>query len=167
MISRESTFGCSSWMPSMALEMASSPSFLNGMVTTATVRMPRSLAILAMTGEAPVPVPPPMPAVMKTILVSGVRSFSAMMSWDSMAAFRPSVGFVPAPRPSPSWILIGTLLFSRACRSVLQTMKLQPWTFWLYMYVTALQPPPPTPMTLIGETSGIQSVGVTMLSISI
>ena len=38
-------------------------------VTIATVSSPISLASLAMTGDAPVPVPPPMPAVMKSMRV--------------------------------------------------------------------------------------------------
>ena len=46
---------------------ASSPSNLKGLVTTATVRAPSSLARLAMTGAAPVPVPPPRPVVTKTM----------------------------------------------------------------------------------------------------
>ena len=45
------------------------PSVLKGIVTMATVRMPNSRAALAITGAAPVPVPPPIPAVMNTILV--------------------------------------------------------------------------------------------------
>ena len=36
-----------------------------GVVTTPTVRMPASRAMSAIVGAAPVPVPPPMPAVMK------------------------------------------------------------------------------------------------------
>ena len=43
------------------------PSKWKGLVTTPTVRMPISRAICAMTGAAPVPVPPPMPAVTKHI----------------------------------------------------------------------------------------------------
>ena len=43
------------------------PSIAKGLVTTATVRMPSSLATCATTGAAPVPVPPPMPAVMNTM----------------------------------------------------------------------------------------------------
>ena len=39
-------------------------------VTTPTVNAPAVLAILAMIGDAPVPVPPPMPAVMKTMSAS-------------------------------------------------------------------------------------------------
>ena len=44
------------------------PSKWKGLVTTPTVRMPCSRAARAMTGAAPVPVPPPMPAVMNTML---------------------------------------------------------------------------------------------------
>ena len=134
MISRLSTFFSSSRMPSIALDCDSLPSFLKGMVTTATVRMPRSLAILAMTGEAPVPVPPPMPAVMKSISVPLSSTLRAISSWASRAALRPSVGSVPAPRPlAPIWIFTGTSLLKSAWESVLQTMKLHPLIFWLYM----------------------------------
>ena len=41
------------------------PSNLNGLVTTAIVSAPSSLARLAITGAAPVPVPPPSPVVTK------------------------------------------------------------------------------------------------------
>ena len=111
MMRRLSTFFSSSWMPSTALDWDSLPSFLNGMVTTATVRMPRSFAILAMTGEAPVPVPPPMPAVIKSISVPLSSTLAAISSCDSRAALRPSTGSVPAPRPlEPIWIFVGTSL---------------------------------------------------------
>ena len=43
------------------------PSNWNGLVTTPTVRMPSSFATREITGDAPVPVPPPMPAVTNTI----------------------------------------------------------------------------------------------------
>ena len=123
----------SSWMPSTALARKSSPSCLNGMVTTPTVSMPFSLAILAMTGDAPVPVPPPIPAVMKSIWVPVSITLARISSWDSSAALRPLMGLVPAPRPSPSCILQGTLLLLSAWLSVLQTMKLQPSMCWLYI----------------------------------
>ena len=45
------------------------PSKVNGLVTTATVKIPAARAARAMTGAAPVPVPPPMPAVTKHICV--------------------------------------------------------------------------------------------------
>ena len=45
----------------------------NGIVTIPIVSMPRSLATRAITGAAPVPVPPPIPAVMKTILVPSLK----------------------------------------------------------------------------------------------
>ena len=44
------------------------PSKLKGYVTTPTVRMPLSLESCATTGAAPVPVPPPIPAVMNTCM---------------------------------------------------------------------------------------------------
>ena len=57
-----------SWaMPSSARRRRRGPSKLNGLVTTPTVRAFISRAISAMRGAAPVPVPPPIPAVMNTI----------------------------------------------------------------------------------------------------
>ncbi len=68
-ISRESTCSRRFLIPSTACEKRSLPSTDSGEVTIATVRIPCSLAIFAITGEAPVPVPPPIPAVIKSILV--------------------------------------------------------------------------------------------------
>ena len=88
--------------------MVSEPflSFLKGSVTTPTVRMPFFLDILATTGAAPVPVPPPIPAVMKSIWVPS-SAFSVISSAASKAAFLPLTGSVPAPS-SPMRIFIGT-----------------------------------------------------------
>ena len=58
---------CFSWSMPTAATFWRLPSNANGLVTTATVRMPISRAICAMTGAAPVPVPPPMPAVTKSM----------------------------------------------------------------------------------------------------
>ena len=69
MMTRESTFWRSSSMPCSAWVMRRRPSKPKGLVTTPTVRMPASRAISATTGAAPVPVPPPMPAVMNTMSV--------------------------------------------------------------------------------------------------
>ena len=52
---------------------------------------------LAMIGEAPVPVPPPMPAVMK--IMSAPRTISPSVSALSSAARSPISGRPPAPRP--------------------------------------------------------------------
>ena len=65
-----------------------------------------SRAALAMTGAAPVPVPPPMPAAMKHMCApSSARSISSSVS---SAAARPISGREPAPRPwvilRPSWM---------------------------------------------------------------
>ena len=61
-------------MPSSAARRRRLPSKSNGLVTTPTVSAPALLASLAITGDAPVPVPPPMPAVMKTMSVSRMIS---------------------------------------------------------------------------------------------
>ena len=88
------------------------------MVIIPTVKIPISLAAWAIIGAAPVPVPPPIPAVMKTIWVSFFR-ISLISSMFSIAAFLPTSGIAPAPRPfvklAPSAILVGTGLASKAC----------------------------------------------------
>src|SRR3954464_11366986 len=67
--------------------------------------MPRSREHLAMIGAAPVPVPPPMPAVMNTMWApSRCSPISGMLS---SAALMPTSGCAPAPRPCgpapPAW----------------------------------------------------------------
>ena len=51
-----------------------------------------------MIGAAPVPVPPPIPAVMNNIFVL-TPSTSIISSMASIAAFFPTSGFDPAPSP--------------------------------------------------------------------
>jgi len=84
MVISESTYCFSSVIPSSATDMRFLPSNGNGLVTTATVRIPNSLATWATMGAPPVPVPPPMPAVMNTM--SAPSSSSAIRSRSSMAA---------------------------------------------------------------------------------
>ena len=85
-------------MPSCAWRERCEPSNSNGRVTTPTVSAPISfLAISAITGAAPVPVPPPSPAVTNTM--SAPLSASLMSSRDSAAAPWPICGLAPAPRP--------------------------------------------------------------------
>ena len=90
---------------------------MKGIVTIPTVRIPKSLAALAMIGAAPVPVPPPIPAVTKTMVVFFVNIFMTSSRF-STAAFLPTSGIAPAPLPSvsvaPSCILSGTGLWSKA-----------------------------------------------------
>src|SRR5487761_221165 len=127
------------------------PSNANGFVTTATVRAPSSLARFATTGAAPLPVPPPNPAVTNTM--SAPSSASRILSVSSSAALRPISGFAPAPSPLvsfvPSWSLSGACDILSACKSVLAATNSTPSTLARIMRFTALQPPPPTPMTLI------------------
>ena len=62
-----STHSRSAARPRSACASRFLPSNLNGLVTTAIVSAPSSLARLAMTGAAPVPVPPPSPVVTNTM----------------------------------------------------------------------------------------------------
>ena len=106
------------------------------MVTIPTVRISISFAIFAIIGAAPVPVPPPIPAVIKTILVWVDRRF-LISSKLSLAAIAPTSGLAPAPRPSvkvaPNWILIGTGLSFNACASVFEITKSTPLIPFLNM----------------------------------
>jgi hypothetical protein len=58
-----STFFLNSSIPLCATCALTAPSKENGFVTTAIVNAPSSLATAATIGAAPVPVPPPSPAV--------------------------------------------------------------------------------------------------------
>ena len=104
------------------------PSNLNGLVTTATVRAPISLAIDAITGAAPVPVPPPIPAVIN--IISAPTSNSSIAALSLSAAFLPISGFAPAPRPFvkpfPSFNVIAPFASDRAWVSVLAQIKSTP-----------------------------------------
>ena len=62
-----STFSLSLLIPVSACSARRRPSNANGRVTMPTVNAPSLRAISAMIGAAPVPVPPPSPAVMKTM----------------------------------------------------------------------------------------------------
>ena len=105
-------------------------------------------------GAAPVPVPPPIPAVMKTISVPS--STWEMRALDSSADFWPMSGLEPAPIPpvsfSPIWTLFLHLDFSRSCLSVLTATNSTPLTSDAIMRLITLLPAPPTPMTLILTT---------------
>ena len=96
---RESTLFLSFSKPKSACSSLLFPSKLKGTVTIPTVRIPMSFATFAITGAAPVPVPPPIPAVMKTIFV--FCPIEALISSIlSIAAFSPTSGSAPAPKPS-------------------------------------------------------------------
>ena len=105
-----STWDLSRWMPSSAARALRMPSNEKGRVTTPTVSAPVSLAISAITGAAPVPVPPPMPAA--TNIMSESRTASYSSSLLSSADLIPRSGLPPTPLPPVSWspmrILSGT-----------------------------------------------------------
>src|SRR5208282_5538932 len=136
------------------------PSKENGLVTTATAREPSSLASEATTGAAPEPVPPPRPAVMNTM--SAPSSASMIFSVSSSAALRPMSGLAPAPRPLVSFAPICSFTCAAeswsACWSVFAAINSTPSTFARIMRLTALDPPPPTPITLILAASAWSSL---------
>ena len=100
-ITRVSTFFLSSATPFSALAILFLPSKRKGLVTTPTVSLPMSFAIAATLGAAPVPVPPPMPAV-TNIISASLKAFD-ISSFVSSTLFSPTSGFPPAPRPLVSF----------------------------------------------------------------
>ena len=156
-------------MPCSASPILRLPSKEKGLVTMPTVRMPRSCATSATTGAAPVPVPPPMPAVIKTIW-EPLRAF-AISSLLSSAARWPISGSAPAPRPlvslEPSCTLTEAWFLASACWSVFIAMNSTPCRPSLTMRFTALPPPPPTPITLIVVTfSSSSSSSINAITLS-
>ncbi len=146
-----STLSLSFWMPCSACTERRRPSKENGRVTTPMVSAPMPLAISAMTGAAPVPVPPPLPAVMNTMSVPFTIS-SISSRWASDAV-RPTSGSLPAPSPRvvslPMSSFMSASLMRSACASVLTATNSTPFRPASIIRLTALTPPPPTPMTLI------------------
>ena len=150
MISVSTTF-CSASTPASACFMRLPPSNWNGLVTTPTVKTPSSRAACAMIGAAPVPVPPPIPAVIKHMCAPA--RWSTICSMLSSAAAEPTDGRAPAPRPSvtfrPIWIFDADFDCCRACASVFATTNSTPSSSFSIMLLTALPPAPPTPNTVI------------------
>ena len=93
-----STRGFNWRMPSCACCNRLGPSNAKGVVTIPTVRIPISLQICAIMGAPPVPVPPPIPTVMKAILVF-TSKILLISSKDSSVAIFPISGLAPAPSP--------------------------------------------------------------------
>ena len=125
----ESTYFFISSKPSSACILRRLPSKEKGVVTIPTTKISNSFAAFAIIGLAPVPVPPPIPAVINNILVLA-PNISLISSIFSIAEFLPTSGIEPAPIPSvrlaPNCTLFGMGLSSNACASVLQIMKSTP-----------------------------------------
>mmetsp|Transcript_16603 Transcript_16603/g.40561 ORF Transcript_16603/g.40561 Transcript_16603/m.40561 type:complete len:300 (+) Transcript_16603:776-1675(+) len=136
------------------------PSKPKGFVTTPTVKHPISFATSATTGAAPDPVPPPIPAVTKTR--SPAETASPIKSRLSSAAFLPISGLPPAPKPlvnfAPILQVFGARDLDKACASVFIDQNSTPSTQPTIL-LTALPPPPPTPITLIKQGEAPPSVG--------
>mmetsp|Transcript_23943 Transcript_23943/g.57765 ORF Transcript_23943/g.57765 Transcript_23943/m.57765 type:complete len:282 (+) Transcript_23943:432-1277(+) len=163
-----STLSRSRSMASVACRMRRRPSNAKGLVTMPTVSAPLSLLTSATTGAAPLPVPPPMPLVMKQR--SAPETMAEISSRDSSAARRPISGSPPAPRPrvtaEPMLRVDAPLDLERprACASVLMAQNSTPPIRVSSIRSTALLPPPPTPNTLIthglNPPSGINAVAL-------
>jgi hypothetical protein len=151
MTMRVSTSSRSSSMPVSAEMARRRPSKPNGRVTTPMVSAPIDRAIRATTGAPPVPVPPPSPAVTKTM--SAPRRTSSISSAWSSAALLPTSGLAPAPRPRvssrPTSSLTSASDMSRAWASVLIAMNSTPLRPTSIIRLTAFTPPPPMPTTLM------------------
>ncbi len=126
------------------------PSNVKGRVTTPTVSAPSERAMRATTGAPPVPVPPPSPAVTKTM--SAPRSTSSISSaWPRRPSCRPRGRGPSRPRVSsrPTSSLTSALGMRSAWASVLMAMNSTPLRPTTIIRLTAFTPPPPMPTTLI------------------
>ena len=140
-----STFSLKLLIPVAALFFFNGPSKLNGFVTMATVKIPIAFATSAIIGDAPVPVPPPIPAVMNNISVPSNTSF--IFSSDSFAAILPFSGSAPAPIPRPKSTFTGAWDLSKSCWSVLIAIKSTLVILLSIISFIAFPPAPPTPTT--------------------
>src|SRR3974390_3432901 len=99
-------------------------------------------------------------------IMSGPSSASMIVSVSSSAALRPISGFAPAPNPlvslAPNCNFAGACDSFSACKSVFAAMNSTPSTLARIIRLTALQPPPPTPMTLsfAGESSSLKLIRI-------
>src|SRR6267143_648894 len=137
--------------PASAFSIRIRPSDLNGIVTTPIVRAPSSFAIRATYWAEPVPVPPPMPAVMNTTWEP--RRNSRISSSFSWAACSPTSGRAPAPRPFvrrlPIRIFFGACTDRRCFASVFTAQSWAPVMPASLHRLTVFDPPPPQPTILI------------------
>ena len=147
----ESTQAFNSSIPFSACCIRLLPSNENGLDTTAIVNIPISFATSATIGAAPVPVPPPIPAVMNTI--SAPRRASLISNLVSSALILPICGSAPEPKPLvkflPICILVWAFDWLIAFKSVFIATNSTFSTPSLIMLLTALFPAPPIPITLI------------------
>ena len=166
---RESTYFLSSAIPLSAWSIFCSLSKRKGFVTTATVRMSISFAIWATTGAAPVPVPPPIPAVIN-IMSASLRA-DAISSLFSSADLSPTSGLLPAPLPrvsfEPIWIFEVAFEFLSAAASVLTAMYSMSEIPESAMQLRAFPPPPPTPITFMFTSGSYASFSKTKPAIII
>ncbi len=127
------------------------PSERKGIVTMPMTSAPSSFARRATYCAAPVPVPPPIPAVMNVTCDPWRNSrISSSLSW---AACSPTSGSAPAPRPFvrrfPMRIFFGAWTARRCFASVLTAQSCAPVIPASEHRLTVFEPPPPQPTILI------------------
>mmetsp|Transcript_17291 Transcript_17291/g.54014 ORF Transcript_17291/g.54014 Transcript_17291/m.54014 type:complete len:467 (+) Transcript_17291:333-1733(+) len=153
---------------STAWVMRLRPSKEKGLVTTPTVRAPISRATCATTGAAPLPVPPPMPAVTKTM--SEPAMAAAISARDSSAAASPFSGSPPAPSPRvvsrPMFIVFAASDRLSAWASVLSAQNSTPVIAVSTIRFTAFPPPPPTPITLMQHGAHVSGYPSAVIGVS-
>ena len=119
----ELTFSRNSSIPRSALAIRTFPSKENGLETIPTVNIPISFANCAIAGIAPVPVPPPIPAVKNNKSVP--CNIFLISSLFSIAALSPMDTSPPAPNPFvisfPICITFFVFASSRTFTSVLNS----------------------------------------------
>ena len=123
-----STKSCIILIPFIACSKRWLPSLTDGVVRIAISGMLSVLIICAMTGVAPVPVPPPIPAVIKIKSGWCCLTYSRIIGSDSLALAFPTSASFPAPLPSPIHIFCVSPrgLLSSALLSVLQIIRFTP-----------------------------------------
>jgi len=109
------------------------------------------LAIRAITGAAPVPVPPPSVAAIKTMSV-----FLSRASICGVAASAACLPRATSPPVLSPWVTVSPICRRTGARvplsslsDVLMEIKSTPTMPDSIIRLTALEPPPPTPITLI------------------
>ncbi len=111
-----STFSTSLSRPSSAMRARREPSNANGLIAVATVSAPICFASDAITGAAPVPVPPPKPVTRKTMSAS--PSSSVRSSVFSKADCFPTSGFEPVPWPwVVRWPICNLVVAEQVCKA--------------------------------------------------
>ena len=156
--------------PFIALSILFFPSIVKGKVTTPIVNAPCFFAIFAISGAAPVPVPPPIPQVIKIMSLPAIFFF--ISDSDSFAASCPILGLLPEPKPwvnsLPIKIFWSAFAYNKSCASVFIAINSPPLIPISFILLKEFPPPPPTPTTFILAScffkSSANSISISFIS---